>query len=317
MERIIPWEAVMGVIAPHYAPAKLGRPRCPLTVMLKMYLLQVWFNLADEATEDAIYDSHAMKDFVGIDFDTDDVPDATTLLHFRHLLEEKRLQKAIFDKINESLEAAGVLMRGGSIVDATFVEAPSSTKNTAKSRDPEMKQAKKGNNWHFGMKAHIGVDAYSGVVHTVEATAANVSDIEIAHKLIRDDDEVANLDAGYVGIEKRKEIEEDAHLSKVEYRVNSRKGAKRERDEKIYKNALEHKEYIGQPDWDAEVERQKSKVRSKVEHAFQIMKVRFGYRKTRYRGIEKNWMMLYMVFASVNLLKWAWSLEEARRPKRR
>jgi IS5 family transposase len=317
MERIIPWEAVIGVIEPHYESKKLGRPRCPLMVMLRMYLLQIWFNLSDEGTEDAIYDSRAMKEFTGIDFAEEDVPDATTLLHFRHFLEGKRLQKAIFDKINERMEEEGVLLRGGSIVDATFVEAPSSTKNSAKSRDPEMKQAKKGNNRHFGMKAHIGVDAYSGAVHTVEATAANVSDIEVAHKLIREDDEVANLDAGYVGIEKRKEIVGDAHLSEVEYRVNSRKGPKRERDGKIYKNALEHLEYIGGGDWDAEAERQKSKVRSKVEHAFQIMKVRFGRRKTRYRGIEKNWMMLYMVFASVNLLKWAWSREEARRPKRR
>jgi IS5 family transposase len=180
-----------------------------------------------------------------------------------------------------------------------------------------MKQAKKGNNWHFGMKAHIGVDAYSGAVHSVEATAANVSGIEVAHRLIREDDDAATLDAGYVGIEKRKEIMEDAHLSKVEYRVNSRKGAKRERDKKIYKDVMEHLDYIGQPDWEGEVERQKSKVRSKVEHAFQIMKMRFGCRKTRYCGIEKNWMMLYMVFASVNLLKWAWSRETPVRSKPR
>jgi len=317
MERIIPWEAVTAVIEPHYEPKRLGRPRCPLETMLRMYLLQIWFNLADEAAEDAIYDSRAMKEFVGIDFDMDDVPDATTLLHFRHLLEGKRLQKAVFDKINECMEAEGVLLRGGSIVDATFVEAPSSTKNSAKSRDPEMKQGKKGNTWHFGMKAHIGVDAYSGVVHTVEATAANVSDIEVAYKLIRDDDDVANMDAGYVGIKNRKEIRENEHLSQVEYRVNSRQGAKRERDGKIYKDALGHVDYIGGGDWDAEIERQKSKVRSKVEHAFQIMKVRFGCRKTRYRGIEKNWMMLYMVFTGVNLLKWAWSREAPVRPKRR
>jgi IS5 family transposase len=157
------------------------------------------------------------------------------------------------------------------------------------------------------MKAHIGVDAYSGAVHSVEATAANVSDIEVAHKLIRKDDKAVNLDAGYIGIEKREEIKSDEHLSKVEYRVNTKKGAKRERDKKIFAAPLEHLEYIGQPDWDAEAERQKSKVRSKVEHAFQIIKVRFEYRKTRYRGLEKNCMRLYMLFASVNLLKWAWT----------
>jgi len=318
MNGIIPWAELIAVIEPHYhAGQKTGRRPQPLEGMLRMYLLQIWFNLADEGTEDAIYDSYAMKGFVGIDFDEEDVPDATTLLHFRHLLEEKQLQKQLFERINRCLEDAGILLRGGSIVDATYIEAPVSTKNSAHSRDGEMKQGKKGNVWHFGMKAHIGVDAYSGMVHSVEATAANVSDIEVTHKLIRDDDDFVNADAGYVGVEKREEIMNDEHLATVEYRVNARKGSKRKQDKEIYKAPLEHLEYIGEPDWDGEIEKQKSKVRSKVEHTFQIIKVRFGYRKTRYRGIEKNYQQLCMLFLSVNLLKWAWTKEAPIRGKRR
>jgi len=308
MDSIVPWGKIMAVIEPHYhTERKTGRRPCSLEAMLRMYLLQIWFSLSDEGTEDAIYDSYAMKQFVDIDFDKEDVPDATTLLHFRHLLEGKRLQERLFECINQCMEEAGIILRGGSIVDATFIEAPSSTKNSANSRDGEMKSAKKGNNWHFGMKAHIGVDAYSGAVHSVETTAANVSDIEMTHKLIREDDEVVNLDAGYIGIEKREEIKADEHLSKVEYRINTKKGELRKRDKTIYKAPLEHLGFIGQPDWEREIERQKSKVRSKVEHAFQIIKVRFGYRKVKYRGLEKNSMHLYMLFASANLLKWAWT----------
>jgi IS5 family transposase len=318
MDGIIPWKELIAVIEPQYHPQQqTGRRPRPLETMLRMYLLQIWFNLADEGTEDAIYDSYAMKRFVDIDFDEEDVPDATTLLNFRHLLEEKRLQKQLFERINRCLEAAGVMLRGGSIVDATFIEAPSSTKNSGKSRDGEMRQAKKGNTWHFGMKAHIGVDAYSGAVHSVEATAANVSDIEKAPCLIREDDEVVNIDAGYTGIEQREAIKGDEHLSKVEYRVNARKGWMRKRDTRIYEAPLEHLAYIGEPDWERELERQKSKVRSKVEHAFQIVKVRFGYRKTKYRGLEKNYLHLYMLFASVNLLKWAWTKEAPVRRIRR
>jgi len=323
MEGIIPWAELIAVIEPHYhAEQKTGRRPRSLEGMLRMYLLQIWFDLADEGTEDAIYDSYAMKEFVGIDFDEEGAPDATTLLHFRHLLEEKRLQKQLFERINQCLEEAGIMLRGGTIVDATYIEAPVSTKNSAHSRDGEMKQGKKGNVWHFGMKGHIGVDAYSGIVHSaymprVEATAANVSDIEMAHKLIREDDDFVNGDAGYAGIEKREEIMNDEHLSKVEYRVNARKGAKRKRDTEIYKAPLEHLEYIGQPDWEGEIEKQKSKVRSKVEHTFQIIKVRFGYRKAKYRGIEKNYLQLCMLVLSVNLLKWAWTRDAPVRGIRR
>jgi IS5 family transposase len=245
--------------------------------MLRMYLLQVWFNLADEAVEEQIYDSYARRNFMGIDFTEEGVPDATTLLKFRHFLEKHGLQKMLFDTVSEALDEAGKIMHGGTIVDATIIEAPSSTKNSAKSRDPEMHQAKKGNEWHFGMKAHIGVDAGSGMVHSVETSAANVADIETAHKLIREDDEVVNADAGYAGIEKRKEIAENEQLSKVEYRINRKKGELRKREAAIYKEPEKHLEYIGEPQWEREIEYKKSKVRSKVEHIFYILDLLGNY----------------------------------------
>ena len=186
--------------------------------------------MADEAVEEQIYDSCAMRKFMGIDFTGEGAPDATTLLDFRHLLERHDLQKMLFETVNEVLEESGKIMHGGSILDAAIIEAPSSTKNSAKSRDPEMHQTRKGNEWHFGMKAHIGVDAGTGMVHSVETTAANVADIAAAHKLIREDDDVVNADAGYGGIENRKEIQEDGHLSKADYRVNKKKGADRKRE---------------------------------------------------------------------------------------
>ena len=225
-----------------------------------------------------------------------------------------RTPKALFETVNGVLEEAEKIMHGGSILDATIIEAPSSTKNSAKSRDPEMHQIRKGDEWHFGMKAHIGADAGTGMVHRVETAAANVADIATAHKLIREDDDVVNADAGYAGIENRKEIREDEHLSKVDYRVNQKKGAERKRETALYKEPMKHLDYIGQPNWERELEYMKSKVRSKVEHIFYIVKRVFGYRKAVYRGLAKNTARLYMLFASANLLKWAWSERPYMRP---
>jgi len=184
---------------------------------MRMYLLQCWFHLSDEGVEDAIYDSYAFRKFMGINFLEQDVPDATTLLHFRHLLEENGLNKLFFDAINRVMEVSGYMMKGGTIADA-----PSSTKNAEKKRDPEMHQTKKGGQWRFGMKCHIGVDAGSGLVHTIEVTAANEHDITVASKLIREDDEVVYGDSGYLGIQKRKEIQADPHLASIDYRINRR-----------------------------------------------------------------------------------------------
>ena len=177
MEEIIPWDEWVGVIEPYYPKGKRGRPPMGIEKMLRMYLLQIWFNLSDPATEDAIYDSYAMRKFTGIDFMTETVPDETTLCKFRHLLETNGLNKLFFDAINRVMVQTGHMMKGGTIVDATIINATSSTKNAEKKRDPEMHQTKKGNEWKFGMKCHIGVDAGSGLVHTITVTAANEHDI--------------------------------------------------------------------------------------------------------------------------------------------
>ena len=224
MDEIIPWEEWVALIVPHYPAGKRGRPPIEIETMLRMYLLQCWFNLSDEGVEDAIYDSYAMRKFMGINFFEQDVPDATTLLHFRHLLEEHGIGKLFFDAINRCLERAGRMMRGGSIVDATLISAPSSTKNAEKKRDPEMHSTKKGNQWRFGMKCHVGVDAGTGYVHTIEVTPANVHDVTVSTDLLREDDEVVYGDSDYLGIEKRPEVANDEHLSFIDYRINLRLG---------------------------------------------------------------------------------------------
>jgi len=309
MDALIPWSELITVIQPYYFAGKRGRPPRGIEPMLRMYLLQIWYNLSDEMTEEEIYDSHAMKEFARIDFEDEDAPDATTLLGFRHLLERNGLQKKLFEKINSILEAEGMIWRGGSIIDATIIEAPSSTKNSSNSRDSEMKQTKKGNEWHFGMKTHIGCDAGTGMVHSMTVTSANVHDIEEAHRLVRKDDEFANTDAGYVGIHKREEIQSDEHLSRMQWRINKRKGKDCALVAALYKDAVHHLEWVGQPRWDEQIEYGKSKVRSKVEHNFYIIKHLFCYRKTRYRGLEKNGARLYMLFAMANILRWTWRLK--------
>ena len=252
MEEIIPWDEWVEYIRPYYPSSKRGRPAKGIEKMLRMYLLQVWFNLSDEGIEDAIYDSYAFRKFMGINFFDEQVPDATTLLKFRHLIEKNKIGEQLFKAINYVLEQGGAMMKGGTIVDATIINAPSSTKNREKSRDPEMHSTKKGNEWRFGMKCHIGVDAGSGYVHTITATAANVHDIEEAHNLIREDDDVTYGDSGYVGIEKRDEIKNDKHLSTVEYRIVRRPKSL----PKISENAY---------DWDRMIEHRKSSIRCKVE----------------------------------------------------
>jgi transposase, IS5 family len=288
MDEIIPWDEWVGIIAPYYPAGKRGRPPMGIERMLRMYLLQIWFNLSDPATEDAIYDSYAMRKFTDIDFMTENVPDETTLCKFRHLLEVNGLNKLFFDAINRVMVATGHMMKGGTIVDATIINAPSSTKNAEKVRDPEMHQTKKGNEWRFGMKCHAGVDAFSGLVHTIEVTAANEHDVTVAAKLIREDDEVVYGDSGYLGIQKRPEVREDAHLSAIDYRINRRPHSL----PTITDNAV---------DWERLIEHRKSSVRCKVEHVFRIIKCQFGYTKTRYRGLKKNENRLYAMFACANL----------------
>lgn len=289
MDEIIPWEEWVSLIKPHYPSGKRGRPPVGIEKMLRMYLLQCWFNLSDDGVEDAIYDSYAMRSFMKINFFIEQVPDATTLLHFRHLLEEHKIGKIFFDAIARTLEQNGHMMRGGTIVDATIIGAASSTKNASKKRDPEMHQTQKGKNWFFGMKTHIGVDAGSGYVHSIETTAANIHDLVPVHNLIREDDEVVYGDSGYVGIEKRPEIMESSHLSKIQYRINRRFGSVQKMPDDFY-------------NWEKQIERRKSSVRCKVEHPFLIIKRFFGYSKTVYRGLAKNTHRLYLLFASANIL---------------
>jgi IS5 family transposase len=285
MDATIPWADWVGVIEPFYYDGKKGRKPKPLETMLRMYLLQVWFSLSDEGAEDAVYDSYAMRKFMGLDFAVEQVPDATTLLGFRHLMEQHGLGERLFAAQNEMFEQHGWIMRGGSIVDATLIAAPSSTKNAAGQRDPDMHSTKKGNQWYFGMKAHIGVDAGTGYIHAVTATAANIHDLDELTKLVRADDQVVYADAGYRGVGKRRDITADAHLSTVEFRVAARKS---------------QLAAMAAPDRAEQARR--ASVRAKVEHPFLIVKRDFGFRKTRYRGIAKNLNHLHMLFASANWL---------------
>ena len=291
MDGLVPWAEWCALVAPHWhptRPGKRGRKAVPVETMLRVYLLQCWYNLSDVATEEAVYDSRAMSRFVGVDFSGgSQVPDSTTLCKFRKVIVDNGLGERMLASLNEILERAGVMMRGGSIVDATFVEAPSSTKNSRGERDPEAHQAKKGNNWHFGFKAHTGVDAGSGLVHTVVVTPANASDVSQAHLLFRADDDFGYADAGYTGMGKREEFARDPDLATMELRISARPSSMRAK---------------GDPaGWDKGIERMKSAVRSKVEHPYQILKRRFGFARTRYRGLRRNAAALSVRFALANL----------------
>ena len=288
MDEIIPWDEWVSVIEPYYPQGKRGRPPIGIEKMLRMYLLQIWFNLSDPATEDAIYDSYAMRKFTEIDFMTEAVPDETTLCKFRHLLEKNDLNKLFFDAINRVMVQTGHMMKGGTIVDATIINAPSSTRNAQKARDPEMHQTKKGNEWRFGMKCYIGVDAGSGPVHTMTVTAANEHDITETAKLLREDDRVVYGDSGYLGVQKRPEITSNEHFSKIDFRINRRPSSLPQ----VSDNTI---------DWERYIKKRKSSVRCKVEHAFRIIKCQFGFRKVVYKGLRKNENRLYAMFACANL----------------
>lgn len=290
MDELIPWDHWVKLIRPYYPSGKRGRPPKNIEAMLRMYLMQNWFNLSDAGIEDAIYDSYAMRSFMHLDFLTEQVPDATTLLHFRHLIENNKIGEKVFADVKVRLEKAGLMMHGGTIVDATIISAPSSTKNKEGRRDPEMHQTKKGNQWYHGMKVHSGVDAGSGYVHTITGTAANVHDIEETAQLIREDDEVVYGDSGYSGAEKREEIRSDSHLSKIEFRTNKRPSSIKV--PVCYKGIH----------WDKQIEKRKSSTRCKVEHPFLIVKKQLGYAKTVYRGIAKNMNRFHILFASANLV---------------
>ncbi len=288
MERVVPWARLVAVIAPHYPSGRRGRPPIGIERMLRIYFLQQWYALADEALEDAIYDSQAMRLFAGIDLSVESVPDATTLLKFRHLLEQHQLTGQIFAEVGALLCERQLLMKEGTIVDATIIAAPPSTKNAKKERDPEMHQTKKGNQWHFGLKAHIGADAASGLVHTVTVTAANVADIAQTHALLHGAEKTVWADAGYLGVEKRMEIT-TAH-PQVEFQVAAKRGKLKAMADGAVKELTRA------------VEKLKAQVRARVEHPFHIIKNLFRHRKARYRGLAKNLAQLQTLFALANLL---------------
>jgi len=292
MEQVVPWDRLIEVIEPHYPKSgKRGRPPIGLERMLRMYFVQQWYGLADEAVEDAIYDSQALRNFMDIDLCRQSVPDATTLMGFRHLLEANDLPQAMLVEVNAMLIERGLLMSKGTLVDATLIAAPSSTKNQEHARDPEMHQTKKGNAWHFGLKAHIGVDRESGLVHTVVTTAANVSDISQAAALLHGQEEDAWLDAGYVGVEKREDMQ----------------GALAANGQEVRWHVAKRRKTIGQmaEGWQKTLaqayEKLKARVRARVEHPFHIVKNIFRHRKTRYRGLAKNDAQLNVLFALSNL----------------
>lgn len=290
MDEIIPWDEWVDIVVPFYPSGKRGRPTRGIETMLRMYFLQNWFNLSDEGIEDAIYDSYAFRKFMKIDFFNTQVPDATTLCKFRKLLVDHGIQKQYFKAISDFLQEHGYMLKGGTIVDATIIGASPSTKNAAKQRDPEMHQTKKGNQWHFGMKCHIGVDAFTGMVHTCEATSANVSDIEVAPKLLREDDEVVYGDSAYSALHKREEILSNENFANIIFKTNTKKPYR--------KNVWTDGPAIY---WRNYMEYRKSSVRGKVEYVFHIMKDIFKYKKARYKGLEKNFAQQNLLLAFANL----------------
>lgn len=287
IEFVTPWSKLTDVISPFYpTTGNRGRPPIGLERMLRMYVAQQCFGLSDEATEDSLYDSQAIRRFVGIDLNREAAPDATTLLKFRHLLEEHQLTESIFSTINAHLSEKGLFLREGTIVDATLIAAPPSTKNTEGKRDEEMHQTKKGNQWHFGMKAHIGVDAQSGLVHTVVGTAANVHDVTQAQALLHGDETDVFGDAGYQGVEKR---EENLEVP-VTWHIAMRPSKRKTLDKSAVGELMEKLEHA------------KASIRAKVEHPFHVVKNLFHHRKARYKGLAKNTAQLFTLFGFANLV---------------
>ena len=280
MDAVVPWATLLGLIEPHYPKAGNGRRPYPLEVMLRIYFLQQWYQLSDPGAEEALYDIQSMRAFAGLELGRDAIPDETTILNFRHLLEAHDLTKAIFEAVSAHLEDKGALLRGGTIMDATLIAASPSTKNKDGKRDPEMSQSKKGNQWYFGMKTHIGVDARSGLVHTAGVTTGKVHDAKVMDNLIREDDRAVFADKGYVN-EKKKRA---ARRAGVYWAVKEKPKSRRRLSSSQKRRNRRH-----------------GAIRAKVEHVFRVLKCQFGYRKVRYRGIEKNGAQVFALLALANL----------------
>jgi len=287
MEATVPWDAFLALISPvyHRPSAKGGRPPFPLEVMLRIHLLQQWFTLSDPLMEEMLIDTPCFRRFAGIDMVEDRIPDETTILNFRHLLEENRIAEQILETVNQSLREKGVILKEGTILDATIINAPSSTKNKKGERDPEMHSVAKGNQWFFGMRCHIGVDAASGLVHSVVSTAANVHELNTAADRVHGEERVIYGDSGHIGIEKREAFKD----CEAEMRIAMKPGQRRVLPDTPEGRLLDL------------MEAAKAHVRAKVEHPFRIIKCQFGFRKVFYRGIRKNNLKLTMLFALANL----------------
>ncbi len=288
MNQVVPWAALVALIQPHARGAHQalgGRPPFPIETMLRIHCVQLWWNLSDPAMEEELHERPLYRRFVGLD-GAARMPDETTILRFRHLLEKQQLAPQVLGIINAGLAQQGLLLKTGTVVDATIIAAPSSTKNQSGERDPEMHQTKKGNQWHFGMKPHTVVDAELGLVHSVIGTAANVNDVTQAAGLLHGDETDAWGDAGYQGVAKREELKD----SKVRWEVAMRPGKRRLLDPERELDRLLEK-----------AEKLKASIRAKVEHPFRLIKQQFGYAKVRYRGLAKNTARLTMLFALGNL----------------
>ena len=284
MEQVVPWGSLVELVAPYYPEGRNGRPPFSPETMLRIHFMQQWFTLSDPGMEEAFFDTPLLREFARLD-EFARLPDESTILRFRHRLEKHKLAEQILLTVNELLIQRGWLLKTGTVVDATLIAAPTSTKNKDKVRDPEMHSSKKGNQWYFGMKAHIGVDAESGLVHTVRGTSGHVSDIGEGNALLHGQETVAFGDAGYQGIEKRPDAKVD-----VTWHVAMRPGKRKALDKENEADAL-----IDQ------AEKLKAGVRAKVEHPFRVIKRQFGFVKVRYRGLKKNTAQLFTLFALSNL----------------
>ena len=269
MDQTVPWKQLLGVIEPFYPDTGRGRRPYPMATMLRVHLMQNWFGLSDPAMEEALYEIGSMRMFAGLSM-TGPIPDETTILNFRRMIEEHDLAPDILERVNAHLSRKGLLLKQGTIVDATIIAAPSSTKNKEGKRDPEMHQTKKGEQWYFGMKAHIGVDADSGLVHTVETTAANVADVTVVDDLLHGKETVVYADAGYTGAED--------HVSNeaIQWEIAGKRGQIKKMEDGRAKRKIE------------EAEKRKASIRAKVEHPFRVIKRQFGMLKVRFRGLAKN-----------------------------
>ena len=289
IDQIVPWGEWIAIVEPYYYKGERGNKPYGLELMLRLHMLQNLYNLSDMATVAEVVDSRAFSEFCGVD-SSNQIPDGDTLGRFRKILVENSLQEKFFAQVIEILTVKGLLLKKGTIVDSTFIDAPSSTKNRKKERDPEAHSAKKGNTWHFGYKAHIGVDKDTGIVHSVEVTGANVHDVTIVPRLLNGEEESVYGDSGYLGVDKREEaVTRNKAGKRIKYRINRRPSQSKN-------NSTRSKAQIKRR------EHEKSSVRAKVEHVFGIVKGQLGYRKTRYRGLRQQAAKLNMMFAIANLI---------------